>query len=331
MSSRVQNNLSIIIPSYNTGKYLSRCLDSILVAQKKVEVIIVNDGSFDDTLKIAKKYKKNYQNIKIVDKANGGHGSAINAGLEIASGKYIRILDSDDWFNSNNLNKYLNFLEKQDADIVLTEFSINNTNENQITPFKFGQFKTNEQLDFSEINSMPNDDPNKLNILSLHTIAIKTELLKKNWGKGLLEKTFYEDQEYVAKCILMANNFIATPIDVYQYFIGRDEQSMNSNKMFKNRKHHERVIFSVLRLAKECPDEDKKEILIYRLRKIIKTHYWIYFYNTNLTKKERREYKRFKEDILNSNLGLLKDITPKYKLRLFIGRNKNKLKEKGLG
>ena len=321
--------LSIIIPAYNMEKYLSRCLDSALILQQKIELIIINDGSIDKTLQIAKQYKKQYPNIKLINKENGGHGSAINAGIQVATGKYVRVLDSDDWFNTEKIDEYLKFIDEQEVDMVLTEFSINDTDKHKIVPFKFHQLKPFKWLKFADINKIP-DDSDKINILSLHTITIKTELIKAHWGDGLLEKTFYEDQEYVAKCILAARNFVVLPINIYQYFIGRNEQSMNSDKMFKNRRQHERVINSIIELTNQCTDKGKKELLAYRLRKIIKTHYWIYFYSTNLTKKERREYKRFKRDVLNSNLGLLKDITPKYKLRLFIGRNKNKLKKKGL-
>ena len=90
--------LSIVVPTYNVEKYLERCIDSLVYDEKvlnDLEILIVNDGSKDNSLQIAKKYEKQYPNtIKVIDKENGGHGSTINAGLKVATGKYFRVIDS---------------------------------------------------------------------------------------------------------------------------------------------------------------------------------------------------------------------------------------------
>ena len=120
MNSEKKSNkqLSIIIPAYNIEKYICQCVDSILKAQEVadlVEVIIVNDGSSDNTLKIAMDYQNKYSDIVVVvDKQNGGHGSAINAGIGKATGKYIKVVDGDDWVLEEGLTELVNFINKGD-------------------------------------------------------------------------------------------------------------------------------------------------------------------------------------------------------------------------
>ena len=106
--------LTIIVPVYNTEKYIKRCLDSLdnKETNPKVEVLIVSDGSKDNSIKIAKEYEKKEPNtFKVIEKENGGHGSTINKGLELATGKYFRVLDSDDWVDNKNFIEYVKDLE----------------------------------------------------------------------------------------------------------------------------------------------------------------------------------------------------------------------------
>ena len=102
--------LTVLIPVYNTEKYIKRCLDSLLVPEtlNDIEVIVVNDGSKDHSVEIVKTYVEKYpQTVVLIDKENGGHGSTINAGLKAAKGKYFRVLDSDDWFNTIEFVKFV--------------------------------------------------------------------------------------------------------------------------------------------------------------------------------------------------------------------------------
>ena len=100
--------LSFVVPSYNASKYLDKVIPSLLVGGDDVEIIVVNDGSKDNTLEIAKRYEELYPNIvKAIDKENGGHGSTINKALEIATGLYFKCVDADDWLEENALKTLL--------------------------------------------------------------------------------------------------------------------------------------------------------------------------------------------------------------------------------
>ena len=102
--------LTLVVPCYNSEEYLNHCLDTLIVGGDDVEIIVVNDGSKDRTLEIAKEYQTQYPNIiKIIDKENGGLSSARNKGLEIATGKYISFIDSDDYIAPNTIEDIVEF------------------------------------------------------------------------------------------------------------------------------------------------------------------------------------------------------------------------------
>ena len=114
--------LSIIIPSYNSKPFLAKCLDSLLCeCTDRLDIIVVNDGSTDGCEQIAEEYIAKYPaSISLINKVNGGHGSGINVGSEKAVGKYLKVLDADDWFLTENIPEFIKALENTDADVVLT-------------------------------------------------------------------------------------------------------------------------------------------------------------------------------------------------------------------
>ena len=110
---QIKTEVSIVIPCYNAGQYLTRSVESILFQSfKKFKIIIINDGSTDNiTLKILKQLKKNPK-IKIVNKKNSGLPAARNTGINLSNTKYILMLDADDWLRFDALQIFYNFLEK---------------------------------------------------------------------------------------------------------------------------------------------------------------------------------------------------------------------------
>ena len=103
--------LSVIIPVYNTEKYIKRCLDSVLKAKiEETEIMIINDGSKDNSLKIIKEYANKYEFIRYVDKKNEGLAATKNLGIMEAKGKYISFIDSDDTINENFYKDAMEFI-----------------------------------------------------------------------------------------------------------------------------------------------------------------------------------------------------------------------------
>lgn len=100
--------ITFVVPSYNSQDYLHRCVDTLIPDNDEIEIIIVNDGSTDKTAEIADAYAEKYPNtIRVVHKENGGHGSAVNTGLSLACGQYLKVVDSDDWLDDSALKKLL--------------------------------------------------------------------------------------------------------------------------------------------------------------------------------------------------------------------------------
>ena len=119
--------ISFAIPCYNSAAYMERAVESILKGGEDVEIIIVNDGSKDATSEIAHRYEEQYPGIiKAVDKENGGHGDAVNFGLANASGKYFKVVDSDDWVDEEALKKILKVLKDFEADEQQVDMLISN-------------------------------------------------------------------------------------------------------------------------------------------------------------------------------------------------------------
>ena len=112
--------LTVSIAAYNVQNYIKKTLDSLLVGKiDDLEILVEDDGGTDNTINIVKEYEKKYPNVvKLIHKENGGYGSTINKSIEIASGRYFKQLDGDDWYDSENFTDFLNILRKIDVDAI---------------------------------------------------------------------------------------------------------------------------------------------------------------------------------------------------------------------
>jgi len=257
--------LSILIPTYNMEKYLANCVDSMLAIEKKeqLEIIIVNDGSKDDSLEIAKSYKEKYPSIvKVVDKENGGYGSTINKGIKEATGKYFKVVDSDDWVNSKNVDAFLSELAIENADMVISDFTCVYENEGR-----------NEIMNGIEASPRIEYSFDKFPIkqrLSMHKLFFKTELLK---SINLLEKCFYVDVEYVSYGVSKCSSFKYIPLDIYQYRLGRAGQSVSIDGYYKHKEDLLKVANSLLQKYSEEKNDNSKEYIHLELAALLKTIY----------------------------------------------------------
>ena len=135
--------LSVIIPAYNAERFLAKCVASIAEqTYENIEIIVVNDGSKDSTLKIAEEYENKYPgSVIVIDKENGGHGSTINSSLIRASGKYYKIVDSDDWVETENLDKLVSILKNSDEDLIVNSYYEADINGNKTNLIKASDHK----------------------------------------------------------------------------------------------------------------------------------------------------------------------------------------------
>ena len=115
--------LSLLIPIYNVQRYLRECLDSALAQTlKDIEIICINDGSTDNSPAIIREYMEHDRRVKMIDKANSGYGDSMNHGLEMARGKYVGILESDDFMASDALEKLVSAADSNNADFAKANF-----------------------------------------------------------------------------------------------------------------------------------------------------------------------------------------------------------------
>ena len=170
--------LSIAVPSYNVEQYLDKSLTSFSDERfnDKLEVIIVNDGSTDGTEEIANKYVEKYPKIfKLINKENGGHGSAVNTGIQHAEGKYFRIVDGDDWVHTENMVQLLELLETVNTDLVVDEKREVHmvSGDTQYFPLP-SKVPAGRALSFESVCKHEELFP----YIMLHTLSVKTDLLK---------------------------------------------------------------------------------------------------------------------------------------------------------
>lgn len=217
--------ISFIIPCYNSEEYMSHAIDTILTGTKSIEIIIVNDGSKDNTLKIAKKYEKKYPNIiKVIDKENGGHGSGVNAGLKVATGKYFKVVDSDDWVDEESLKKVLDILKTIDVDMMIVNYVYEKEGKAKIMDYK-GHLPENKIFSWNDIKKFKISE-----YLLMHSVIYKTSVLKK-CHLFLPEHTFYVDNIFVYYPLPYVKTMYYLNVPFYRYFIGRSDQSINESVM----------------------------------------------------------------------------------------------------
>ena len=227
----MQKLLTVVIPVYKVEPYINKCLDSLLVSpdlMQKMEIIIVNDGTPDNSAEMSREYVLRYPDVfRQIDKENGGHGSAWNVGLKEATGKYIRFLDSDDWLT--NIPEFLGKLENCDADVVITRlnrfYEDRNCSEVSQCPHTIDTLLPISIIgpeEFEEYNSVSN----------FWFSTYKTELLKPLYPL-FVEGVSYDDSILFIIPLLYAKDYIAYDLVLYNYLLGREGQSMAANVQLK--------------------------------------------------------------------------------------------------
>lgn len=325
--------LSVIIPAYNTELYLARCLDSLLYdteAAKFLDIIVVNDGSKDNTLAMAQAYREKYpESIMVIDKENGGHGSTINAGLKVARGKYLKVLDSDDWVNIQDFGDFVRELKECEASILITNYQQDILYDSSVVRFDFYRGNDKPQ-EIKKIANLVNRD-DFFFMFSMHSMTIRTEALKQVWGDGLLEKTFYVDQQYVIKALECAKDFQTLDYNIYRYFIGRPEQSVSAAGFYKHRQDHERVLRWMLNELGKPSIQEKPYLVTVATKQIeemIKTHYEIYYQTFSAKDDEVAELFKFDEYLAGEFAKLHQKVAAAQNVRRRLSKLRRRIKQK---
>jgi len=238
--------LSFIIPSYNCRDLLGKCVESMLCPEilGKLDIIIVNDGSTDDTAGIAQTYCDRYpDSVRLISQENKGHGGALNTGCAAAEGKYLKVIDADDWVETSNLSAFLSALEHCESDVVLTHHYTRNISTGEVRHWKSYPEAFGKALSMEQIMAQPNDF---FRSLTFHGITYRTDFYRQQ-GIALSEHVFYEDQEYSTIPCCSAQSITCLDLFIYNYRIGDVNQSVSDANQLKRLGHSETVMDRLLR------------------------------------------------------------------------------------
>ncbi len=226
--------LSIAIPCYNSAEYMSRAIDSLLVGGEDVEILVIDDGSKDDTLKIGKEYEAKYPGIvRAIHKENGGHGSAVNTGIENATGLYYKVVDSDDWVKEDAFLKAIEVLKEQisegtNLDMLICNYVYEKVGEKRKKVINYRHTLPQDRVfGWDEVGHFKVGE-----YILMHSVIYRTKMLRE-CGLKLPEHCFYVDNIYVYMPLPYVKTLYYLDVNLYRYFIGRDDQSVSEANMMK--------------------------------------------------------------------------------------------------
>jgi len=288
--------LSIVIPSYNSERYLKQCLESLLVGHdEELDVIVVNDGSTDNTSKLAHEFADKHPFVRVIDKDNAGHGSGVNIGMDLATGLYFKILDSDDLLDREGLIHLLELMKKNhesqnDPDLYLADYrSYPEGDDSYNTQISFLEHmkKLEEVVGWDGLPRIKFGD-----FFMIHMCYVRTAVLKEN-NVHLLERTFYEDNQFMFLAIKYSNTLCYSTLPVYKYTVGRKGQSISLENMAKKYEHQHRVLHEVIdSITFEEYKKMNKHLKWHIRHDLFKMSMLNYFYTYIAKGKERhRKYK----------------------------------------
>lgn len=224
--------LTLTVPCYNSEAYMSKCIDSLLVGGDDVEIIIVDDGSTDGTARIADQYQTLNPNIvRVIHKENGGHGSAVNTGIANATGQFFKVVDSDDWLRESSYKKVLEKLRELSGgapqlDMMICNYVYNKEGEERHKVMQYrGALPTDRLFTWDEVGHF-----RKGHYILMHSVIFRTKLLRE-CGLQLPEHCFYVDNIYVFDPLPYVRSMYYMDINLYYYYIGRSDQSVNQKVM----------------------------------------------------------------------------------------------------
>ena len=257
--------LTVSIAAYNVESYLRETVASLLRQEDLIElldILIVNDGSRDQTGEIAHELAARYpQSIRVIDQPNGGYGSTINASLQMARGRYYRLLDGDDWYDPESLRTFLRFLSGCASDLVITPYVEVRDQKTRVDAHPDIPARA---ISLGELQSASVS-------FAMHEITVRTEVLRRS-GERIAGHCFYTDSEFTFYCLAASDTVSRCDAAVYQYRLGMDGQSVSLAGV---RKHY-RDKLTVARRIIHCYTEkagsmsgQKKELLSFHLQCVL--------------------------------------------------------------
>lgn len=233
--------LTVVVPSYNVEAYLDRTLTSLCQEDfnDRLEVLVVNDGSKDRTQEIAERYAVRWPRIlRVINKENGGHGSGVNVGMRQGRGTYFRIIDGDDWVNTDEFRALLAALTPAEEDVVITELTEVDMTTEAAKRISFpDSLYTKEVYWMEELVQRPEYDA----CFRLHSMNVRMDLIRQ-YAVELPEHCFYVDYLFLLLTTSRAKSVRVRKDNVYQYLVGNANQSVSYQNYVNRYEQHDRVL-----------------------------------------------------------------------------------------
>lgn len=228
--------ITFTVPCYNSAAYMNHCIDTLLEGGRgeDIEIILVDDGSQDETGAIADRYAQQHPGIiRVIHQENGGHGEGVNQGIRNAAGLYYKVVDSDDWVDIPAMQTMLKKLrelqrEPEPLDLLITNYVYEHMPDNT-------RYTVRYQNVFPEGRVFTWDEIGRFRIsqnILMHSVIYRTELLRE-CGLELPKHTFYVDNIFVYHPLPSVKTLYYLDVNLYRYFIGRADQSVNEQVMVK--------------------------------------------------------------------------------------------------
>ena len=229
VDDKMMDKVSIIIPVYNSEKYFEECIKSVInQTYNNIEIILINDGSEDNSLSICEKYSKLDNRIKLINNKKLGVSSARNSGLSISTGKYVMFLDSDDYFSDDYVERMYKTIEKTKSDIVISGFRCFENNKEEIIQY------SNEDK-YLELDSIINDMVNTYYFNSISKTITKLDIIKNNNIEFDISLTYFEDYKFSFMVMKKCKKIFYISNCFYNYRINEDSSTrkLSFEKVFK--------------------------------------------------------------------------------------------------
>lgn len=265
--------LTIVIPMYNVQEYIEQCLQSFVIPEimNKIEVLVIDDGSKDNSANIAKRYEEIYpEAYRVIHKENGGHGSTINIGISEAMGNYIKVVDGDDWVEQQGFRDLVCYLESTTVDLVMSQYC---WVDYKTMKKSWEVDRLCKRAEFEKVYL--SEDILADSFLKMHAMTFKTSILK-NMPERLDEHCFYVDTEYMIFPLPYVNTVSFVDANVYMYRIGMDTQSMNLLNMQKRCDQHEKVLQRLLIYCRAHRGNINERAMIAAVARVVTSQYKIY-------------------------------------------------------
>lgn len=233
--------LTFVIPAYNSEKYLDKCLTSMMRPEllDEIEIIVVNDGSKDRTPEIAATYCEKYPDtVRLINQENKGHGGALNAGCAAATGKYLKVIDADDWVDTESLPSFIQQLSMCESDVVLTLYHTINISSGEVRSWRCFPEEFGKPITFRDVLK---DWKAFDRSLTFHGVTYRTDFYQA-YSESLPEHIFYEDHVFATFPCCLAKSITPMDIFVYEYRIGDVDQSVSRVNQVKRHKQTETVL-----------------------------------------------------------------------------------------